>query len=316
MNILVISKISIPAKDRTLPAWEYLRANGHTVIVDHPEVADSPSKGKFKPDAMISMGVTVMDETFQALERFSGVPLFAYNWDCYEWVWEPGMGGKKQAHHEMRGVEYDYVRYGELLRRATEVWVPSECTGRRTTQWWGIEHWRVILSAIPWWESKAVADRGYALCTLRHIPDPWDTVFEECCEELAIPYRRTDHQLSRAEYEDAVAGCRFLVNHYYEASTGGLTLLEGYYHGKPVLCSDSEWNGARDYLGQRARYFRYGDRIDFKLQLLDLFHHPERAQREWGAPGSLERRKAWIRERFSDQRMVDDMMERIHANQG
>lgn len=296
MKILVCSRISIPAKDRTLPAWEHLRSLGHEVWVEHPGSEAVPGR----PDALISMGVTIMDETFAALERFPGVPLYAYNWDVYKWVWDNPRPG-----------EYDYKRYGELLARAKEIWVPSACTGRRTEQWYGLQNWHVILSACPWWEYDDVRDEGYALCTLRHIPDPWDTKFEEACEELSIPYLRTDHNLPYEEYQKAVAHCRFLVSHYYEASTGGLTLLEGYYHGKPCLLSDSEWHGGRDYMGGRALYFRFGDEADFKRQLLAMhqYHHPSLTK-----PPVREECRRWITENFSDIRMVNQMLARIHAH--
>jgi hypothetical protein len=292
MNLLVCSKVSIPSRDRTLPGWEYLRSLGHQVVVKHP---DQVVPGE-RPDVIISMGVSVMAETFEAADRWPHVPLFCYNWDCYEYVWTNPRPG-----------EYDFRRYGELLKRAAEVWVPSHCTGRRTTQWWGLTNWWVILSACPWWDPEEVADDGYALCTLRVIPDPWVRVFEECCAEAGVPYLRTDHNLSLADYRRVVSRCRFLVNHYHEASTGGLTLLEGYYMGKPVLNSDSEWNGAADYFAGRegVRTFRAGDREDFKRQLLGMRDDPPRVPAD---------ARDWVTEHFSDRRMVDDMMRRVYAH--
>lgn len=304
MHILVVSRISIPAKDRTLPAWEYARSLGHTVTVEHP---DSVPTGQ-RPDVMISMGVTIMDETFRALERWPGVPLMCYQWDTYFWVWVPGQEGKKQAYHPVRGKEYDYIRYGELLRLAREVWVPSECTGRRCSQWWGVNNWSVILSACPWWDHPNVRDDGYALCCLREIPDPCWGVFERCCTELGIPYRSTRHEVSYEAYQDAVAGCRFLCAPLYELSTGGLSLMEGYYHGKPVLISDSPWNGGADYFGSRATYFRHGDEADFKAKLLAMHRNPPHLDRE--------ECRSWIEANFSDRRMVDDMLARIQATGG
>lgn len=303
MNILVVSKISIPAKDRTLPAWKHLRSLGHKVTVEHPDSVPATER----PDALISMGVSIMEETFRALERFPGVPLYCFNWDIYQWVWEPGQEGKVQAKHPSRQNEYDYVRYGELLKQAREVWVPSACTGRRTTQWYGLTNWSVILSACPWWDWPAedIRDDGYALCTLREIPDPWWGKFEQACEELGIPYRCTRHEVGYREYQEAVAHCRFLCAPLYELSTGGLSLLEGYYHGKPCLLSDSEWNGGRDYLGDRAVYFRHGDEADFRRQLLALWRYPHER-----TPDKSECRR-WITENFSDRRMVEDMLRRI-----
>ena len=290
MHFLIVSRVSIPAKDRTLPCWEYLRSLGHTVTVEHP---DSPAIMQ-RPDVIISMGVTIMDETFAALKRFPGVPMYAYNWDVYAWTWTNPRPG-----------EYDYRRYGELLRLAKEIWVPSYCTGQRCEQWYHLRNWHVILSACPWWEHDNIRDDGYALCCLREIPDPWWGVFEKACEEMKIPYKCTRHEVSYEAYQDAVAGCRFLCAPLYELSTGGLSLMEGYYHGKPVLISDSQWNGGRDYFKERAHYFKHGDVGAFERALVKMHglyrnHVPDRAAN-----------RTWIRENFSDKRMVDDMLRRV-----
>jgi glycosyltransferase involved in cell wall biosynthesis len=47
-------------------------------------------------------------------------------------------------------------------------------------------------------------------------------------------------------------------------------MLEGYYHGKNLLFSDSIYQGGRDYFGDRAYYFKDGDFDDFteKIQML------------------------------------------------
>ena len=335
MRFLIVSRVSIPAKDRTLPCWEYLRSLGHTVVVEHPDSVPTSER----PDVIISMGVTIQDETFQALERWPETPLFCYAWDYYAWLWEPGQEGKVQKYNPIRGQEYDYCKYGHMLARAREIWVPSHCTGRRTTQWYGRTNWSVILSACPWWDyegqcehcagfgrladssgmrrmtcgvckgagQRKVRDDGYALCCLREIPDPWWGKFEAACEELGIPYRMPKHEKSYEEYQDLVAGCRFLCAPLYELSTGGLSLMEGYRLGKPVLISDSEWNGGRDYFGKRADYFTHGDMDDFKEELGHLF-----AMRPL-SPALVEEQRVWIERNYSDRRMVDDMLRRIEA---
>lgn len=293
MNILVISRISIPAKDRTLPAWEYLRSLGHTITVEHPDSVPSD----VKPDALISMGVTIMDETFRAKERWSDVPLFCFNWDVYEWVWTNPRPG-----------EYDYARYGDLLRLAAEVWVPSGCTGLRTEQWYGLYNWHTILSACPWWDYDDVKDDGYLLCTLREIPDPqWDW-FERGCQELDIPYHMTKHECDYTEYQQEVAHCRALVSHCYELSTGGLTLMEGYYHGKPSLLSNSPWHGGKDYMGDRAEYFNYGSFAAFKQKLQQMYESPPVLDRQ--------ECRNWVTSNFSDEQMVTQMLERINVHVG
>lgn len=291
MNFLICSKISIPAKDRTLPAWEYLRSLGHIVAVDHPSLVYGVGT---EPDVIISMGVTIMEETFEAIKRWPNVPLYCYNWDCYEWVWTNPRSG-----------EYDYARYGELLSKAIEVWVPSECTADRTHHWWGLTNTRVILSACPYWDYDNVRDDGYALCCLREIPDRYWGRFERVCKDLGIPYKMTMHEQTYEDYQDAIAGCRFLVSDLYELSTGGLSLMEGYYLGKPCLLSDSRWHGGRDYMGDRAMYFQHDDDNSFRDAMMLMSKHPPKLDRE--------ECKRWIEANYSDERMARDIANRIET---
>lgn len=251
------------------------------------------------------MGVSVMEETFDALRRFKNIPLFAFNWDVYKWVWLDGMEGRKQARHDSRRNEYNYVRYGELLKQATEVWVPSECTGRRTTQWYGLTNWYTILSSVPYWDYHNVTDKGYVYCALREIPDPkWD-ILEKACRELKITLVMTKHEVPYEEYQRTLAQSSLLVSHCYELSTGGLSLLEGYYLGKPCLLSNSEWHGGRDYLGSRGQYFQWDDYDHFKFMLNMMYTH-RRDYRESLADG-----QEWIVGNFSDEVMVTKMLRRI-----
>jgi hypothetical protein len=285
VHLLIISKVSFPATNRYLPDWEQMRALGHTI---------SFNTATSKPDAILCMSVSVMEETWVALAKWPRVSLFCYNWDCYSWVWI-----------RPRATEYDYRRYGELLRHAVEIWVPSYCTGQQTSLWWSLFNWKVIPSACPTWDYANVRDDGFALCPLRKLPDHWCDKFAEACNELSIPYKTPDHNLSYREYQDIVASCRFLVSHYQEASTGGLTLLEGYYLGKSVLLTDSEWNGAHNYFGDRATYFRHGDFDNFKYWLQRMYDNPR--------PVLADHRK-WVEDNYNDQRMISDMLERINAH--
>lgn len=288
MKVLVLSQVSIPAARRTIPDWHELRALGCEVSLGRP------GECHFTPDAVILMGVGAMGLAAEAMHRFPGAAFLAYHWDCYEWVWTNPRPG-----------EYDYRAYGELLRRAKEVWVPSRCTGLRAEQWWGPLPWRVIRSCCPHWDHPAVTDRGYLLCPLREIPDPWWGVFERCCKELKIPHLMTRHELGYREYQEAVAGCRALVSPLYELSTGGLTLLEGHRLGKPVLLSDSPWHGGRDYFGDRAWYFPHGDEEAFKRALLDLYRDPPRHD-----PAEC---KAWVDAHFADAVMCGQILERLRC---
>lgn len=280
--------MSIPARGQTIPSWSLLRQLGHEVHL----TCDGASKIG-DPDVIIGMGVGAMEETYQAVREFAKARLYCYNWDTYEWVWTRPRPG-----------EYDYRRYGELLKQANEVWVPSRCTGLRTQQWWGIDNWRVILSSCPKWDYPNVRDDGYVLCTLRPIPDPWWGAVEKACDQLGIPYQMTLHEQSFDAYQNAVAGCRFLVSPLYELSTGGLSLLEGYRLGKPCLLNDSPWHGGRDYFGKRAEYFPHGQFEMFKQALQRMYDRPPQVDRE--------ECRRWVDETFADDIMVEEMLCRIN----
>lgn len=267
-----------------------------TALVLHANTGPNYSLPEWKsevvgePTAIVSMSISRMNDTYDAIAKHPGVPLYCYNWDCYEWAWSSPREG-----------EYDYHRYGRLLRMSKEVWVPSVCTGRRTTQWWGIKNWHVVLSNCPWWDYPDTTDEGYILCTLREIPDPWWGKFEQACEELGLPYVMTQHDRSYENYQKVVAHCRFLCAPLWELSTGGLPLMEGYYLGKPCLLSDSEWNGGADYMRARATYFKHGDWDDFKSKLLHLYHNPYVSKDH----------ASWIKSNYSSERMVNDMLARM-----
>lgn len=303
MNVFVVSKGD--AAERDHPLWKALESLGHRVIVDDPTHG---SNDAYVPQAIISMGITLMDQTWQAIAKWPHSQLYCYNWDVYEWVWT------RPRTQETPGTPafLDYRKYGELLRRAREVWVPSDCTGRRTTQWYGLTNWRRILAWAEPWEATNVRDDGYALCCLREIPDPWWGVFERCCEELKIPYKTTLHELGRDEYRNAIEGCRFICAPLYELSTGGLSLLEAYYHSKPVLLSNSPWNGARDYFVKdecRAAFFVYDqsnptDDRHFKQMLRFMYDDTNEVSPD---------HKEWIATNFSVERFARDVHARITA---
>ncbi len=297
MKILVVSRLSIPATETTIPAWEYAKSLGHTVWVEHP---DSPVITE-KPDVIICMGVTVMEQTILAIRRFPNVRLAIYHWDYYKCIKD---NPRPSNGRTFRG-EYDYHRFGNLLESAIEIWVPSECTGRRVTQWWSLYNWYTILSSVPYWDYSDVQDKGYVYCALREIPDPHWRILEQACKELSLPLVMTKHERDYENYQKVLAHCSFLVSHCHELSTGGLSLLEGYYLGKPCLLSNSEWHGGYDYMGDRATYFHDGDMKDLKYKLAHMWKS-RRETREGLSDG-----RDWVRKHYSDTVMIDKILERI-----
>lgn len=292
MHILVVSRQSLPDRETTIPAWNYCRSLGHTV-----SVIQTVEKVGTKPDVIVCMGVSLQDEAFALVKRYPGTPLAVYNWDCYEYVWT-----------NPRPREYDFRKFGELLHIADKVWVPSHCTGERTTQWWGIAPSKIerILSSVPYWDHANVEDLGYVYCALREIPDKWWGKLEQACAELRLPIIMSKHEFDYKHYQKALAACRVIVAPLYELSTGGLSLMEAYYLGKPVLINGSKWNGGADYLGDRAHYFNDCDYEDLKRKLLAIYKTPEmRVPRP--------DHKEYVTINFSDQRMIDDFLRSLQG---
>lgn len=287
LNTLILSQISIPAINQTIPVWETLRGPE----IDTVTVTNHLGRVAEEPQVIISMGIGVMNQTLEAIARWPNAKLFCYHWDCYEWIWTNPREG-----------EYDYNQYGRLLAESLEIWVPSACTAQRTREWWDLPS-KVIPSSCPYWYWAEPEDKGYILCTLREIPDQcWDW-FQRACEELALPYKMSRHEMPYRDYQELVAGCKFMVSQLYEASTGGLSLLEGYHIGKPVLINASALNGAGEYFGSRAEYFDSYE--DLKTKLLMMFHEP--------IPIATDHR-TWVVDNFSSQLMVKRIKERICAH--
>lgn len=280
MNILVLdAPISGSASTQI---WREVRRLGHNPM--YAAHKDQPV------DLIISMSISRLRETLRAIEVFPNVPLYCYNWDCYEWIW-------KQPRN------YDWDTYGKLLQNCREIWVPSICTGLRTTQWWDLKNWKVILSGCPIWDpEEKPKDNGYALCCLRQIPDSWWGEFQAACGQLNIPCQMTTHSLSFPEYKKAVANCRFICSPLWELSTGGLSLLEAYRLGKPVLVSDSKWNGVRDYFGERANYFDSSNKEYLKGALHAMYHQTPPVEPD---------HKEWVEKNFSMERMARDIVTRL-----
>ena len=86
-------------------------------------------------------------------------------------------------------------------------------------------------------------------------------------------------------------------------STGGLTLLEGLKHGKPAVASDSEYEGARDYLGQMGIYFKDNSYEDFKQTIKETWENTPKLD--------MARCRAHCEAHVSKDQYVDNMIERM-----
>lgn len=222
-------------------------------------------------------------------------PLFHYNWDLYPWQ------------IEANSVLYDWPGYIESLKTATEIWVPSRCTADRTREFTGREA-VVIKTSIRLWEPNEPAQRGdYVIDVMRPYatPDPNQNDIENACKALSLPYKATKHALSWEEFKRTICGARLIASAYCEASTGGLTLLEGYWHGVPVLLSDSPYHGGVDYFEDRATYFKYNDFDDLCTRLTEVYYSNRH---------DIPEARAWITRNYSEEVFAKQIADRIKAH--
>jgi len=200
------------------------------------------------------------------------IPIVSYVLDFYKTVWTA-----PNPHN------YNWQLYKSYLSKAVEIWCPSqEVVKRMEEEGIGSEKCKII----KLWPRKfeyhgPVVDNRYILQPMR--PYKYDKNYgwlKRACEELQIPLVETNHKLFEEDFRKVIAGCSFMCTEYHEASTGGMTLAEGYRLGKPVVVSDSEYMGAQDYFGDRAIYFNDNNYEDFKNTIKEVWENTPKLNRE------------------------------------
>lgn len=200
-------------------------------------------------DMIISIQMGGYNELLQLHRAYPHIPFITYVWDCYEWIWEYDRN-------------YDWRAYGEIVKISKQIWVPSSGQQLRVNQHWGVDlsKTRVIKAYARLFDFNNTIDNGYVCNPLREIPDRHLGWIEKACDQLSIPYihggrKRGSIGKSWDEYKEFIAQSSFIVCPWYEASTGGMSLIEGYNLGKEILICNSPYMGAKDYFGDRANYF-------------------------------------------------------------
>jgi hypothetical protein len=199
-----------------------------------------------------------------------GLPVVHYNWDIYPF--------------QVEGNPRDWLPYLKELKAADLVLVPSDSVTRRMTEY--IPHCRlptIIHSCVRPWEVSgdlAVPEyktkvKGYALNVMRDYCDPNRELAAQECGRLRIPLVQTGCRENWDTFKRLVAGARFLISPYYEASTGGLTLLEGLWHGVPSVIAKSLRNGVTEYIPmQWGARFNWANHAEFREALMEQWEHP------------------------------------------
>jgi len=189
-------------------------------------------------------------------DAFPNIPLINYTLDFYKTVWT--------APNPHR---YNWAAYRDIIKTATEVWCISNEVKLRLVEE-GVDPNKCVVMKI-WAQffdyEGDVKDGRYILNPLR--PQRWDKNYgwlDRACSELNIPVVKSQNSLSLDDFHKTIAECSFMCCELHEASTGGLTLLEGLNIGKPSVVSNSKYMGAVDYLGDLGIYFDDNSYENFK----------------------------------------------------
>lgn len=207
--------------------------------------------------------------------------LILYNWDMYSW--QDYSAG-------------DWQIFGDLSRKAVDLWFPSVGTLRQSEKIYGTDKGAVIKMFVPldWLPEPTAGD--YVLLPMRYYTK--DRCFdwaEKACAELGVKLYHPNHDLSLKEYKKLIAGAGLILSPYAEASTGGMGLIEGTALGKPCLINASPLNGGFEYMGEHGNYFTTF--AELKSEITRLL----------GTKVDGE----WVREEYSVRRMARDINERL-----
>jgi len=238
-------------------------------------------------DFILSINGLSQYELFKSFtEKYPNIKSIMYVWDLYPWT--------------------SYASNLEGVKEFDELWTPSNEVILRLQEIYNVDKnkCKVIKCYTDFFEDEdnQITNNKFIYHPVRRYNDPNLNFTKNVCDEIGYEFKSPNHSLKYDEYKKTVLQCSFLVTEYSEASTGGLTLLEGYYHGKNILLSDSIYQGGRDYFGDRAYYFKDGDFEDFK----------EKIQFLWNIKNEVIDLKD--RKEFCKQYTIDAMVDRIINN--
>jgi len=207
-------------------------------------------------DVIFCASIVKMNEALAAVSN-SHKPLAVYCWDYYKWA------------HDGTAKNFNWKKYAEFLKRADLIIVPSEGQKLRLKELLNLDS-VVVKTGIKTYDAEP-KDEGFILDPVRYYPEENRDWAEKAAHELGIPIIHSEHQFTLEEFRKLVTTCTFMTCAYREASTGGLTLMEGLWHGKPSLVSNSPYMGARSYLGDLGNYFQYDDFEDLKKKMKEMW---------------------------------------------
>lgn len=207
-------------------------------------------------DVIFCASVAKVSEALSLKNQYNK-PLVTYCWDYYKWV------------HEGKHNTFEWEKYREFLKICDLILVPSDGQKLRLKELLNLDS-EVCECSVNFYEHKT-SDGNYVLDPVRDYPEENLGWVEKACKELNIPYIHTEHGYSEEEFRKLVSNCTFMTCGYREASTGGLSLMEGLYNGKVSLVSNSPYMGAKNYIGKWGRYFQYDDFNSLKEKIKELW---------------------------------------------
>jgi len=244
-------------------------------------------------DIFLSLSMGHDDVLLEVQRNTPNSKMVTYVWDCYGWIMD-------------QDDRYDWEAYGRLIKGSHAVLTPSHGQTLRLKEHWDVDDSKVIRCYGQYFDHDNVRDGNYVCNAMREIPDRQLGWVDRACHELQIPYNhggRKRGQTGRTwdEYKDFIAGASFIVCPWYEASTGGMSLLEGYNLGKEVLVCDSPYLGAKDYFGDRAHYYQ-PDYPSMKAKIKEM----------WENKDSFPSRPLEDKQEFCSQFSADKFAERLY----
>lgn len=232
------------------------------------------------------------------------IPRFEYCWDLYPW--------QIKGEAEECWKNHIWTPYIPMLRKCTGIIVPSKPVAIRIEQYTGRTDCELIKSPVKIWDAPTLSPgecngEPYVVDVMRKYPDPNRHWVRECCDELGIKCVETGANLPWEEFKKVVYGATILVSAYFEASTGGLTLLEGYAHGRPCLVSDSPMMGALSYLRNRCWQFFHDRKDDLKRKIDRMMKDPQLQTL------NVENCRNWVLDNYSDDRFAKEISAYIRS---
>lgn len=207
-------------------------------------------------DVIFCASVAKVQEALRVKSTYDK-PLVTYCWDYYKWV------------HEGKNDSFAWREYRQFLKMCDLILVPGEGQKLRLKELLDLDS--VVCECSINFYDHEVNDGNYVLDPVRDYPEENLGWVREACAELEIPYVHTEHGYSQEEFRKLVSDCTFMTCGYREASTGGLSLMEGLYNGKVSLVSNSPYMGAKNYIKDLGYYFQYDSFEDLKEKINELW---------------------------------------------